>query len=150
MTTYILLLCGLLLIFLEFYLPGAILGIIGGVLLFASIVLFALQSTSILSTLLFIFAVAVLVALLIRFAIWRIRSARPDYSIYSDASQEGYVAAHYDASLIGQTGVVVTDLKPGGHILIQGRRVQAISRSGLPGQRHRSASDRRAGRKLNC
>ena len=130
MMPFLLLLVGLLLIFLEFYLPGAILGVMGGVLLFASILLFAWQSVSVFMTIVYIVGVAIALLLLIRFALWRIRTARPNHSIYSDASQQGYVASRYDHSLIGKKGVVATDLKPGGHILIEGKRVQAFSQAG--------------------
>jgi membrane-bound ClpP family serine protease len=130
MTPYILLVLGLLLILLEFFLPGAILGALGAIALFASIILFAMNAQSFVALILYILAVTVLVVLLIRFALWRIRTAPPDYSIYSNANQEGYVASSYNATLIGKKGVVLTDLKPGGHILIEGKRVQAISQGG--------------------
>ena len=74
-------LIGLLLIFLEFYLPGAILGILGGLFVFASLLIYASQSASPLATLSFSFAVIASVVLIIRFALWRIRTARPENSI---------------------------------------------------------------------
>lgn len=130
MNPYALWILGLILIFLEFYLPGAIMGIAGGLLVFLSVILYASKSASPLATTAFFLGVVASVILLIRFAIWRIKSAKPDYSIYSDKDQEGYVASGYDKSAIGKTGVVLSDLKPGGYILIEGKQHQALSQSG--------------------
>lgn len=130
MTPYLMWLLGLLLIFLEFYLPGAVLGIAGGILIFVSLMLFANSVASPIAIFFYFLAVAVSVVFLIRFAIWRIRTAKPEYSIYSDKAQNGYVASHFDKSAIGKTGVVLSDLKPGGYIVIEGKQHQALSQSG--------------------
>lgn len=130
MNPYILWLLGLLLIFLEFYLPGAVLGIAGGILLFSSLVVFAGQSTSFLSIALYFLALCLSVAGLIPFTLRRIKKAKPERSIYSEASQDGFSASSYDRSAIGKTAIVLTDLKPGGYLLLEGNQVQAISISG--------------------
>lgn len=130
MTPFILVLLGLFLILVEFYIPGAIMGILGGISILTGIVLFASESSSLLATVLFVLVSAASVGLLIRFALWRIVHAKPEYSIYSDSSQEGYLASTYDKSAIGKTGVVLADLKPGGYILIEGQQYPAISISG--------------------
>lgn len=121
---------GLLLIFIEFYIPGAVLGIAGGILIFVSILLFAFQSQSPLYIALYVIAVIISVGLIIKLALLRIRTARPDRSIYSNHDQEGYVASKFDQSAIGKKGVVLSDLKPGGYILVDGKQHQAISQSG--------------------
>lgn len=130
MTPFILLALGLLLIFFEFYLPGAILGILGSLLLIASVILFASQTSSILAMILFFIGVIISVTLLIRFALWRIVTAKPSKSIYLHKDQEGYQASSYDESAIGKKGIVLSDLKPGGHILIDGKQQQALSVEG--------------------
>jgi membrane-bound serine protease (ClpP class) len=94
------------------------------------IILFASQTSSVAAVVLFVLGTAVCVGLLIRFALWRIVHAKPPYSIYSDQSQEGYLASTYDHSAIGKTGLVVADLKPGGYIVIEGRQHPAISLEG--------------------
>jgi len=121
---------GLLLILIEFYLPGAVMGIAGGILIIVSIILFASQSGSALWVTLYVIAVAVSLGVLIKFALWRIRTARPNRSIYSNKHQEGFVASGFDKSTIGKSGVVLSDLKPGGYILIEGKQHQAISLTG--------------------
>ena len=121
---------GLLLIFLEFYIPGAIMGIAGGILVFMSVILFATGNVSPISITFYFLAVASSIVLTIRFALKWIRTARPEYSIYSDKAQNGYIASHYDKSAIGKKGTVLSDLKPGGYILIEGKQHQAISKEG--------------------
>lgn len=130
MNSFFLLALGLLLILFEFYLPGAVMGILGGLLVVASIVLFASQSTSIIATTIFVLGAATCIIFLIRFALRRIVKAKPDYSIYLHKDQEGYQASSYDHTAIGKTGIVLSDLKPGGYILIEGKQYQALSVSG--------------------
>jgi len=130
MISWVLLILGFLLIFLEFYIPGAVMGVSGGVMVFISVILFAMNTESPWAIAAFVIGTGIALAALVRFALWRIRTARPERSIYSDASQDGYQASSFDASAIGKTGVVVTDLKPGGHIFVDGKRQQAISQGG--------------------
>ncbi|MBA3815632.1 MAG: serine protease [Parachlamydiaceae bacterium] len=130
MSPYLLLFFGMLLIFLEFYVPGAVMGVCGGLMVFVSIILFAMQSQSIGFTLLYIIGAIVSLVILFKFALWRIRTAKPGQSIFSDSSQEGFFASHVDTSVIGKKGIVDTDLKPSGHIIVDGKRLQAISQSG--------------------
>jgi membrane-bound ClpP family serine protease len=125
-----LLILGFLLILAEFYLPGAVMGVAGGLMVFASLVLFANQTESLWAIIAYIFIVGMGLVFLVKFALWRIRSAKPDYSIYSNSHQEGFQASHFDASAIGKEGIVLTDLKPGGYIQVEGKEMQAISQSG--------------------
>jgi membrane-bound serine protease (ClpP class) len=121
---------GYLLIFLEFFLPGAILGTLGGISLVVSIYYFAIIYPFPLWIVLYVLGIILLLPLVFKFALWKIRTAKPDYSIYSGYDQEGYVASTYDKTAIGKVGTVLTDLKPGGHILIEGKKHAAISMSG--------------------
>jgi membrane-bound serine protease (ClpP class) len=130
MTPFLLVFIGLILILIEFYIPGAVMGILGGIFILTGIILFASQTSSVIAIVLFVLGTAIAVGLLIRFAIWRIVHAKPEYSIYSDKAQEGYQASSYDKNAIGKTGIVIADLKPGGYILIDGHQHAAISISG--------------------
>lgn len=121
---------GLFLIFLEFYLPGAIMAVLGSILLIASVFIFASDYGSGIPFLLFVIGNAIAVYFVIKFAIWRIKSSSTKFGIYSDSSQVGYVASSYDKTAVGKRGVVKTDLKPGGHVLVDGVVQQAISESG--------------------
>ena len=130
MIAYFLLALGLLLILIEFYVPGAIMGIAGGILIAVSIYEFTVQAQSSWTVVLYIVGVAVSIGLVIKFAIWSITTAKPERSIYSNQSQEGFVASSFDGSLIGKKGRVLSDLKPGGYIMVDGKQHQAISQTG--------------------
>ncbi len=130
MLPFVLLGVGLLLIFLEFFLPGGIMGTIGALVVMGSVVLFAMQAESMLYILLYTVGCVVLVALLFRFALWRIRHGEPGKTIYSDDAQEGFTASRFDTTAIGKSGLVDTDLRPGGHIIVDEKRHSAISVSG--------------------
>lgn len=123
-------LLGLVLIFLEFYLPGAVMGTAGGLLILASIFLFVTLYPSPLWIALFFIAVAISIGAVIKFAIWYIPRTKSNKSIYSDDAQVGFQASSFDKSLVGKRGVVISDLKPGGYILVDGAQQQALSESG--------------------
>lgn len=127
---YVLLLIGFVLIFLEFFLPGAILGMVGGVFVILSLVAFFMEGHSpLLSLAYFLFVMASLV-LLIRYILQAIKSTGKKNTIMSDANQEGYVATGYDKTLIGKRGVAATDLKPSGKVQVEEKEVQALSELG--------------------
>jgi membrane-bound ClpP family serine protease len=130
MSWLILLVLGLLFIFLEFYMPGAVMAIIGSIMLLASIAIFAEQTQSIMLTLLFVVIIGVLLYLLIKYTVKYIPKAKSGFSIYSNKDQEGYQASEYDVNAIGKKGKVISDLKPGGFILVDGKKQAAISESG--------------------
>jgi membrane-bound serine protease (ClpP class) len=129
-TPFLLFFLGIFLIYLEFYLPGAVLGILGSLIILASVFVFASQSDSILLIFLYLLGVGITIGFLIRFALWRIVHAKPEYSIYSDKDQEGFQASQYDRTALGKVGTVLSDLKPGGYILVDGNQHQAISLEG--------------------
>ena len=130
MMPFMMLFIGLLLIFLEFYLPGAVMGISGIVMVVVSMITFASQAESGTAVLLFVVGVAIAIALIIRFAIKRIRSTANENTMYLNTDQTGYVASSFDSSLIGKEGVVTADLKPSGHIMVAGQQYQATTESG--------------------
>jgi membrane-bound serine protease (ClpP class) len=132
MNPFILLVIGFVLIFFEFYLPGAVMGIAGGVFVLLSLISFALASESPVAVGVYAIAIGISLYFLIKFAIWRIRTAKPSRSIYSADSQDGagYQAVNYDQTAIGKEGIVLTDLKPAGFIMIEGKQHPAISREG--------------------
>jgi membrane-bound serine protease (ClpP class) len=121
-------LTGLFLIFLEFFLPGAIMAIGGGLLLLISLFFFHMSDPRPFS--LFVYAVSLLSAtlLVVRIALWKIKASKK--GIISDGSQEGFQASIYPKELIGKTGVAATDLKPSGHVWIGDRNFEALSKSG--------------------
>lgn len=136
MNAYLLLILGWLLVFLEFYLPGAIMAIFGSLLILCSIILFATQSDAAWQVLLFVLVAFVGVAGVIRLAIWSIRKSKAKNSLFLQSDQTGYVASSFNAACIGKKGIALTDLKPGGYILIEDKKYQALSVSGYINKGH--------------
>jgi len=119
-------LVGLLLIYFEFFVPGGILGAFGGILVLVSTVLFIWGQSHIYLGVFYVFSMVVLFVLTVRLALWKLKQ-RP--SMYASEDQAGYVASKCDKHLIGRIGKALTDLKPSGHIEVDGERYQAISES---------------------
>ncbi|MCB1135512.1 MAG: serine protease [Chlamydiia bacterium] len=130
LTSVLILLTGLLLVYLEFFLPGGVMGALGGILMLLSVIVFAGESSTFLPVVGFFLAAAVGLALVVRLAIWRIRAASPERSVYLASDQKGYVASSFDEGAIGQEGEVLSDLKPSGFVFVDGRKQQAISQTG--------------------
>ena len=104
-------------------------GVAGGVMVIVSIVLFAIDSESAISVILFALGSLFLVGFLFRFALWRIKTGKAK-GIFLNTAQEGYTASEFDKELIGKGGEALSDLKPAGHILVEGKRHQAVSKMG--------------------
>jgi membrane-bound serine protease (ClpP class) len=121
---------GLLLIFLEFFLPGAIMAIGGAILLLSSLFVFHMAQPSILLFASYLIGLAVSVYLVVKLALWQVKATGKKGTIYLSADQEGFQASLYSKELIGKIGSAATDLKPSGHIWIEDRTFQALSKSG--------------------
>jgi membrane-bound serine protease (ClpP class) len=122
---------GLALIYTEFFLPGGVLAVIGGIALFISAMLcFSRTSSPLWGMTYFILLVAATVCVC-RLALWKIRRSKVKDRFYLEKDQEGFVAASFDSGLIGKKGNVLTELKPAGHILVEGVQYQALSEVGF-------------------
>ena len=119
-------LLGLVLIYLEFFVPGGILGALGGIAFVISIVLFVWEAGKLWSSVLFIAVMILLLILTIRLALWKIKQ-KPE--MFAQDEQSGYVASSFDKALVGKEGEALTNLKPSGHVMIEGNRHQAVSES---------------------
>ena len=126
----LLLAVGLVLVFLEFFLPGAIFASLGAISLIASAVLFFMKY-SFLWGLLYCLGMIFLVFVICKCAIEKLKHTKNKGDFYSGQDQEGYSASSFDASLIGKEGIVSTELKPAGHILVEGQVYQALSETGF-------------------
>jgi len=127
---YLLLILGYALIFAEFYLPGAIMGILGSLFVLTSIYLFVSNTSSMLAALIFLIGAVFGSILVVKLALKSIVKTKSSFSIYLRGDQEGYQASSFDKSLIGREALVLTDLKPGGYVEVDGQKHQAISTSG--------------------
>lgn len=116
------------LIFLEFFLPGAILAVMGSIILLISLGLFFI-GYPILWGVAYLLAMLFGVFLTCKLALWRLKCSQKKADFYHGEDQEGYLACFFDKSLIGKEGIVATELKPSGHILVGGKLYQALSES---------------------
>ncbi|PIS00911.1 MAG: serine protease [Chlamydiae bacterium CG10_big_fil_rev_8_21_14_0_10_35_9] len=119
---------GLLLIYFEFFLPGGIMGVAGGVLLISSIVILLLNDPGSLVLIIFIASLIIALLITIKIALWRVRSTGKKGTIFLDSDQTGYFASFYDKELVGKLGIAESDLKPSGHVKIDDTSYQAVSK----------------------
>jgi len=126
-TAILILIISLVLIAVEFFVPGGIFGITGGLLFCISIIVSALRSQGVITPVIFIIGAILMLYLTIKWALWKIKK-KP--VLFAKDGQFGFVASKYDTSLIGKKAVALTDLKPSGHIVCDGIRVQAVSERG--------------------
>lgn len=117
-------LSGLTLIFLEFFLPGAILAIGGAVLLLASLFFFHMAEEGLSSFLIYLAGLCVALFLVVRIALWRVQEVKKGWD--SSPTQEEMLAALYSKELIGKEGVTTSALKPEGKVLIEGAFFSAL------------------------
>ena len=117
---------GLVLVFLEFFVPGGILAVLGSLCLVGSLIWTAL-SFSMLTVLVYFVIALVAFVFTVRFALYKVKQKH--ISLESDF--EGSTANVFDASLINEAGVVLSDLKPSGFIKVNNQRVQAVSECGF-------------------
>jgi membrane-bound serine protease (ClpP class) len=120
---------GLFLIFLEFFLPGMIFAAFGAFALLTSLVLVFLRY-SVLFGLFYFSTILLLLLLVCKIALHWIKKTKDKDQFYLSNSQEGYVAAQFDANAVGKQGVAFTELKPSGHVLIDSQMQQALSERG--------------------
>ncbi|HAB99851.1 MAG TPA: serine protease [Parachlamydiales bacterium] len=120
---------GLFLLFLEFFLPGAIMAIGGSLLLLSSLFVYYMTYPMDSFFLLYCFGLAISVYLVIKLGIRQIRSSKK--TMYLDTDQEGYQACLYPKELIGKTGMALNDLRPSGHIRIEEKTFQALAKTGF-------------------
>jgi membrane-bound ClpP family serine protease len=121
---------GIVLIFLEFFLPGAVFAVIGTLTILVSLGLFFAQYP-VLSGIIYMLVIILAVFVTCKFALWRMRRSQEKGDFYHGKDQEGYTAFSVDQSLIGKEGIVSTELKPSGHILVDGDLHQALSETGF-------------------
>ena len=131
LTAVVLLITSLILIYLEFFLPGGIMGTAGGLLLIASVIFFAQLSPNIALVLLFSTVAIVGLIATIKLALYRVKRGAPENSVYLQTDQEGYRAPAFDESLVGKTGTAIAGMRPSGHIEIDGVRHQAVAKTGF-------------------
>src|SRR5699024_5019860 len=128
METIVLLISGIILIILEFFVPGGILGIIGICAVVVSLFLSGYDLSHM--------GISILIAMIVAIAAFIILYRRADAEkgifqkiILRDRtmSDEGYISTTERNDLIGQEGVALTTLRPAGTALFGEERLDVVS-----------------------
>ena len=117
---------GVALLFLEMFLPGIIAGVVGGILLIASVVT-AYQEIGPEAGNITLLATTAVTGALWWWWATKFQRTRFGRSMTLSATGTGNVQAEGLAQWIGQTGTAITPLRPSGTILVAGHRVDAIT-----------------------
>ena len=125
---WVLALAGLFLIFLEFVLSGGLMAIGGTILLCSSLFLFHMTYEGTISLLLYFLGLSAATIFVARLGLWRAKASEKKRSFCIE--MEGHQAIPYLKELIGKKGYAATDLKPTGHIWVEDRTFQAVSKTG--------------------
>ncbi len=118
-------LIALLCLYMEFFLPGGILALCAFLLAIVGTSLFfwAAPALWLGAVYLSVFIVGALSVCLL--ALRTIRKSKDSFCLHEN--QEGFVASSFEEDLTGKEGVVTTELKPAGHVRIDGAVYQALS-----------------------
>lgn len=122
----VLAIAGLILVFLEFFLPSGIMAIGGGILLASSLLLLALKQPGF--SILAMYAGILIVALfvIIRLALSRAKKSE----VCLENAPGGFEASVNPKEMIGKMAIVSSELKPSGYVQIEDRGFAALSKSG--------------------
>ncbi|MDA1474789.1 NfeD family protein [Bacillus changyiensis] len=128
METLLLFITGIILIILEFFVPGGIVGIIGIIAVIASLFLASGSFTDMAISILIAIAVSVAASILLT----RVLGKRMNFFkklILTDStnSESGYISNETRHDLIGQIGITFTPLRPSGTVIIGDERLDVVS-----------------------
>jgi membrane-bound serine protease (ClpP class) len=123
---------GMALILAEFFLPGIVMGVIGVAFLITCAVMGFMYypDYALMIILAEFFGVSICVAL----GMYIMSTTNVGKSLRLEKSQslaEGYVSQASDLSLVGKCGTAMTVLRPAGTIIIEGKRVDAVSNGSM-------------------
>ena len=128
----ILFLVGVLLLALEVFVPGAIVGIIGGIALFAGVaVAFSLYGVN--GGMISLGAAALLLgtALYLEFVVLPKTRFAKMFSMTSNVAGTSQQPLASESEVLNQTAQTATALSPSGYVVVNGRRYEAFSNSGF-------------------
>jgi membrane-bound serine protease (ClpP class) len=126
MTTWIWLALAWVLLFVEFYLPSGVIATLGGIFFLLALAN-GFMTFGVLGGLLFMLISVCGSACVIWLAMVLIQKSSLKNTFFLSANQEGFRGTEADSSLVGATGIAVSDLRPSGFVLIDKRRMPVIS-----------------------
>ncbi|NUM56090.1 MAG: hypothetical protein HUU46_20815 [Candidatus Hydrogenedentes bacterium] len=119
---------GIALILVEFILPGLVCGILGGILVFVSCVIALYWHPEHAVGIILGEIIAVIASIIVGFYLIA-RSPLGKAMVLSDAQDpsKGWVSDESNESMVGKLGQVFTALRPAGSIMLDGKKVNAVS-----------------------
>ncbi|MEH6904333.1 NfeD family protein [Neobacillus drentensis] len=130
--TLVLFVAGLLLIFLEFFLPGAISGTLGVAALILSLFLAGEDAIQIgVSILIAIFLSVIVFFMMIKVFDKKLILFNKMVLFDSAKKEDGYVSNINRIDLMGKEGIALTILRPAGTVIINSERVDVVSEGGF-------------------
>ena len=112
-------------LYFEFFLPGGIFAVCAVILMLLGSFLFIWQASDLWMDALYVGILLFLSFFACLLALKNIKKSKNSFCLHKD--QQGYVSASFDEDLTRKKGVVSTELKPSGHVRIEGKVYQAIS-----------------------
>lgn len=126
--TIIMFIIGLVLLLLEFFVPGGIVGIIGGALIIISLLFAGASVTHMAYSIIIAMFIAVIgMVILMKFFGKKLHVFNKLVLRDATTTEEGYVSNTNRIELIGRVGEAVTPLRPAGVIVIDHERIDAVS-----------------------
>lgn len=129
--TFIIFVIGLILVVAEFFVPGGIVGILGGILILGSI-LFAGQSFVHMAYSILIAMIIAGIGMVILMKFFGKKLHMFNRLVLKDATttEEGYVSNANRIDLIGKQGISLTPLRPAGTVVIDDERIDVVTEGG--------------------
>ena len=118
------------LIYIEFFVPGGILAILAAILVLVGAVMISFGPYGLLGGIIYFVVLSALTIAVCYVALKKIKKSGSKDSFFLSKDQQGYVVSSLDKNMIGKKGVAFSDLKPSGHIMIEGQAFQAVSERG--------------------
>lgn len=112
-------------LYLEFFMPGGILALCAAFLALVSVITFFCQTNSLWMGAVYLLALSLSSLGIVFFALKTIKRSQNSFCLHKD--QEGFTSPSFEEDLKGRQGSVATELKPAGHVRIDGRIYQALS-----------------------
>ncbi len=124
----LLLFIGIILIIVEFFVPGGIVGIIGAVFILLSLLLAGADFVQMGYSILIAMLIAVIgMVVLMKFFGKKLHMFNKLVLKDATTTEEGYVSNVNRLELIGKKGIAVTPFRPAGVVSIDGERIDAVS-----------------------
>ncbi|WP_332646944.1 NfeD family protein [Lysinibacillus sp. 54212] len=126
--TIVLFIVGLALVVAEFFVPGGIVGLIGGALIIISLLFAGADVVHMAYSILIAMFIAVIgMVIIMKFFGKRLHFFSKLVLKDATSTDEGYVSNVNRMELIGKTGVAMTALRPAGVVMIENERIDAVS-----------------------